>query len=77
MVSNIIFRCRQESHDNKELEAIKEGNSPTDESIVPSIYLETDMKLSPFTSNDSLANDARYVMLYKTKIRFYILSQTV
>lgn len=36
-----------------------EGFSPDDESVVPSLCLLSDRKLSPFASNDSLANDTR------------------
>lgn len=38
-----------------------DGNSPDDESVVPSSCLLPDRRLSPFASSDSLAYDVRYV----------------
>lgn len=56
LIYNKIYLKRQAS--SQDLEVITE-NHIQDESIVPSLCLYPDQKLSPFASNDSLANDIR------------------
>lgn len=60
---NLIYRGtylnRMESEEFREVDnGVQENFSPDDESVVPSLCLLSDRKLSPFASNDSLANDA-------------------
>lgn len=59
---NLIYRGvylnRMESEEFPVVDGAPENFSPDDESVVPSLCLLSDRKLSPFASNDSLANDA-------------------
>lgn len=62
---NIIYNKRYlNREDSQESTSVAKPNSfIQDESVVPSVFLLPDTKLSPFASNDSLANDARLVLL--------------
>lgn len=60
---NLIYRGaylnRTESEEFRTVDnGVQKNFSPDDESVVPSLCLLSDRKLSPFASNDSLANDA-------------------
>lgn len=59
---NLIYRGvylnRTDSEEFRTVDnGMPENFSPDDESVVPSLCLLSDRKLSPFASNDSLAND--------------------
>lgn len=59
---NLIYNRMYYRQDSQEcgngVAIVLDGHSPNDEGIVPS-YLVPDRRLSPFASNDSLANDIR------------------
>ncbi|CAG9766941.1 unnamed protein product [Ceutorhynchus assimilis] len=57
---NIFYKKIFDRQDSTDIENMKDDIVyPIDESIVPSIFLRPELKLSPFTSSDSIANDTR------------------
>lgn len=84
LIYNKRYLNREDSQDSTIGNPAKQNNFVQDESIVPSVCLLPDGKLSPFASNDSLANDVRYVtcapvpvLIKITLIFFSEISQTV
>lgn len=59
IIYNKRYLNREDSQDSTISNAAKQNNFLQDEGIVPSVCLLPDGKLSPFASNDSLANDGR------------------
>lgn len=59
LIYNKSYLNRQDSQDSTGGNASKPSNILLDECVVPSVCLLPDGKLSPFASNDSLANDTR------------------
>lgn len=62
IIYNKRYLNREDSQDSTSGNTAKLKTFVQDESIVPSVCLLPDGKLSPFDSNDSLANDVRYVV---------------
>lgn len=79
IIYNKRYLKREDSQDSTNGNAAKQNNFLLDESIVPSVCLLPDGKLSPFASNDSLANDARYELqlrlFWYTFVLLYILRE--
>lgn len=59
IIYNKRYLNREDSQDSTSRNVSKHNNFLQDESVVPSVCLLPDGKLSPFASNDSLTNDAR------------------